>query len=403
VKGREIREDGLVSGNSTGHAPPPGGGTSRIDRTDGSDTDVRRRTLERLTTLEEKHHVLLGFDGFVDDICHVMDVRNDRHSLRRIETMRDFGERVAGSAGLSCALQLESREFRPGGNALNMGRAVLEFGNELSLIATLGDDEILPIFRGLTDSCRDVTTIGEPGRTEALEFLDGKLMLNRIDGFHVIGWDLLCSRVGRKHLSELADSACLIGLLDWTIFPLMDGIVEGFLEMINESGRRPIVFIDLSDLRRRTLRDVAAMAATVARCGTTTETIVSFNESESLIAAEALSIAQGDPEERARAIRDRLEIEAVVIHPLRGAAVATARGTCWIDGPYTASPAVSTGGGDTFNAGFCNGWLSGMAPDECAIVGAYSSGYFVRWGKPPGKKELTDFIQTSVPHNVDGA
>ena len=357
---------------------------------------IRRRTLEHLAGRHERHHVVLGFDGFIDDLCHVMDVRADGHSMRRIATMAEFSRKVGSAAGLSCALELESQGIRPGGNAPNMGRTVLEFGNDLSLIATLGEREIHPIFREITGSCRAVISIGEPGYTEALEFLDGKLMLNRTGGLSAIGWDRLCAHVTPERLRAIAGSASLIGLLDWTIFPLMNEMVEGLLELIGERSERPVLFIDLSDLRRRPQQDIIHMADIIGRCGASTGTVLSLNESESLIAAQALSIAEDDPPARAGAIRDRLKISAVVIHPLEGAAVATLEGTCWIDGPYTPTPAVSTGGGDNFNAGFCNGWLLGMAPDECAVLGSYTSGYYVRHGRPPGKRELMEFIKTPI-------
>ncbi len=306
------------------HSGPSQGRTSA--RPDERRGDIRRKTLDHLAECHDRYHVVLGFDGFIDDLCHVMELRDDRHPMKRIDTMVEFSRRVRSAAGLSCALELESKGIRAGGNAPNMGRAMLEFGNDLSLIATLGEDELNPLFRRLTDLCRTVISIGEPGSTEALEFLDGKLMLNRTGTLHTIGWDRLCSHVSPQRLRTLVSSASLIGLLDWTIFPLMNEIVEHFLELIGEMTKRPVVFLDLSDLRRRTPRDIIEMADIIVRCGQLTDTILSLNESESLIAAEALSIAEETAAPRAGAIRERLKIRAVAIHPLTGAAVATPDG-----------------------------------------------------------------------------
>jgi hypothetical protein len=200
--------------------------------------------------------------------------------------------------------------------------------------------------------------------------------------------------VSPDRLKRIVNSVSLIGLLDWTIFPRMDEITGRFLDLISNVDERPAIFIDLSDLRRVTKSDIIGMADMAARCGRTTQTILSLNESESSIAAEALSIDEDGAVPRVGALRDRLGVAAVVVHPLTGAAVATSGGAAWVDGPYTPSPLISTGAGDNFNAGFCNGWLLNMAPDECAALGAYTSGYYVRKGISPGKKELIDFIET---------
>ncbi len=357
-------------------------------------TDIRTRTIRHLRDDQKRYHLLLGFDGFVDDVCHVMEARDDQNVLRRITTITELGRKVAGAAGLSCALELVSRGIRPGGNAVNMGKATVEFGNDLSLIATLGQDAIHPVFRELTDACRNVISLGEPGYTEALEFLDGKVMLNRMGGLQALTWDVVSAHIHPQELQRLVSTASLVGLLDWSIFPAMDEIVGRFLGMIREMKERPVLFFDLSDLRRRATQDIVGIMDIVGECGRSAPAILSLNESESMIAADALSIGARDDTRRAGALRDRLGIDAVVVHPRQGAAVATKEGLVWIDGPYSAHPAVSTGGGDNFNAGFCNGWLLEMGPEECAALGAFTSGYYVRHGKAPGKKELIEFMET---------
>jgi hypothetical protein len=389
--------DGRVSEKSAIRTVRKGGGPVDPARVpiNEKQAGIQCRVIERLRNCHERFHAVLGFDGFIDDLCYVIDVRDGKGSGRRIATIAEFSRTVAAAAGLSCALDLKSRGIRPGGNAPNMGKAILEFGNDLSLIATLGTEEIHPLFRGVTDLCKNTISIGEPGYAEALEFLDGKLMFNRTGRLHTIGWETVCVHASPDRLKHIVGTASLIGFLDWTIFPLMEGLVEGFLGIIDTLINRPTAFFDPSDLRRRTRRDIIDIANGIGRCGQSIETILSLNESESLAAAEALSISEEAAAPRAAAIRDRLNIRAVVVHPLEGAAVATSSGSSWIDGPYTANPVISTGGGDTFNAGFCNGWMLKMAPEECAVLGAYTSGYYVRNGRPPGKSELIDLIETS--------
>jgi sugar/nucleoside kinase (ribokinase family) len=84
----------------------------------------------------------------------------------------------------------------------------------------------------------------------------------------------------------------------------------------------------------------------------------------------------------------------VVVHPKESAACATAAGTAWVPGPYTPKPLITTGAGDHFNAGFSNGQLLGLSPEECLTVGVCTSGHYVRTGKSPALNDLTTFLQT---------
>lgn len=53
----------------------------------------------------------------------------------------------------------------------------------------------------------------------------------------------------------------------------------------------------------------------------------------------------------------------VIIHPPNGAAYATDKQSGWIDGPIKTNAKCLTGGGDNFNAGFCNGLMNGYPPE----------------------------------------
>ena len=93
-------------------------------------------------------------------------------------------------------------------------------------------------------------------------------------------------------------------------------------------------------------------------------------------------------------IRSRLGLSTVVVHPKESAACATAAGTAWVPGPYTAKPLITTGAGDHFNAGFSNAQLLGLSPESCLTVGVCTSGHYVRTGQSPTLADLTTFLQT---------
>ena len=97
---------------------------------------------------------------------------------------------------------------------------------------------------------------------------------------------------------------------------------------------------------------------------------------------------------RAREIRTRLGLYQVVIHPTRSAAVAAAEGEWFVEGPFTPKPKLTTGAGDNFNAGYCNGLLSGLDPEACLVTGVCSSGFYVRNCRSATRPELVDFIHS---------
>jgi ketohexokinase len=114
---------------------------------------------------------------------------------------------------------------------------------------------------------------------------------------------------------------------------------------------------------------------------------------------------QGDPEDAIEstcaALREKLNIYGVVIHPRKSAAAALrvgdAGGTGGVEtgryfGPFTAKPKLSTGAGDNFNAGFCLAQLAGLSVQESVCCGTHTSGFYVRNAHSPSLTELADFL-----------
>ncbi len=49
--------------------------------------------------------VFAGFDGFVDQVIHVVDQRQDEDNYSRIKTIEQFARRIAAAAGLSTNIE----------------------------------------------------------------------------------------------------------------------------------------------------------------------------------------------------------------------------------------------------------------------------------------------------------
>ena len=53
----------------------------------------------------EKLNILSGFDGFVDEIIHVVDKRIDKDNYIRVKTIEDYGHKILNAAGVSSNIE----------------------------------------------------------------------------------------------------------------------------------------------------------------------------------------------------------------------------------------------------------------------------------------------------------
>jgi sugar/nucleoside kinase (ribokinase family) len=321
----------------------------------------------------------------------VVDKRQNPYEYERIKDITGLANRIAAGAGLSANIELVPNQIKLGGNGPIMANGLIAQGHEVSYIGALGKPVIHPVFHDFVASCRKVISIADPGHTDALEFMDGKIMMGKLKSMVEVNMVNLLKEISVEELTRLIDEAELGAFTNWTMLTNMTGIIEGFSSIIGGLEHKPKVFLDLADPRKRTDEDILSVLKLISEIPA--ETVLSVNLSESTIIGGLLGVTEEDVTARAAQIREKLGITGVVIHPLKGAAVATATETVWVDGPYTETPKLTTGAGDNFNSGFCNGWMGGFAPSECLAMGVCTSGYYVRNEGSPSHDELLGFMK----------
>lgn len=354
-------------------------------------TETLKKAVEKLEKYQSKKHFLIGFDGFVDEIIHVVDKREDMQRFKRIETIEAFSKRIATYSGLSGNIELVPTQIKLGGNGPIYANMLLAQGHKVVYMGALGEGEVDPVFRDFADACEQVISMADPGHTDALEFLDGKLMLGKMNKLEDVSWGKLMTFVSQSDLEKLLKKTRLVACNNWTMLSKLNSILLGFDSIFQNLKTKPDLFIDLADPAKRTGDDIAIVLDILSRMHT--NVILSMNQNESSIIASVLGIVEKDLVDRAARIRSQLDLAAIVIHPVEGAAVATKTESAWIKGPYTASPKLTTGAGDNFNAGFSNAWMYGLKPSECCAVGVSTSGFYVRNGFSPNKEQLSKFMQ----------
>lgn len=342
--------------------------------------------------------VLVGLDGFVDTILHVVKTRQSATRYQRVTAMEEFSQKIAAAAGQSANFEMVTQMVKLGGNGPIMANALGSYGTPVTYVGNLGAPNLHPVFTGFAKKAR-VISIAEPGYTDAVEFEDGKLMLGKHGSLKEVTWARLLQHLPEEELLACFQACPLIALVNWTMLTHMGAIWRKIASRIAPklTGPKRWLFIDLADPAKRSREDIAGALRQISRFEKHFRVILGLNLAESRQVGEILGFAP--PLETGEAvtahaarIRAMLKIDSVVIHPTRFAAAADAAGAAHVEGPFSAQPKITTGAGDHFNAGFCIGRLLGMGLEESLQMGVATSGFYVRTAKSPRLGDLRKFL-----------
>ena len=345
---------------------------------------------------------VIGLDGFVDEVVHVVDKRTGRDTYDRILTIRQYADRLAQGAGLSTNVEIVPVQRKIGGNGPIFAQGLKNMGVEITYMGSIGEGAPHPVFEDFAEGI-NAWCLAEPAQTDAMEFLDGKIIRSRLTSLNGISWDRILQTIGKEKLIKLYEEADLISFNNWTMIMNMNEIWEGFLRQITPAlGTRTkdkLVFLDLADPQKRTTEDIREALMWIRefqKCGY--HTIVGLNQKE---AAEVLEAIQGSPvaaerldlKEAAEEIGEWLGIRCLTIHPTDRAVCREGGVYYEQQGPYCSRPVLTTGAGDAYNAGFVYGKLQSLTLGECLELGTASSGFYVRRGRLAEKEELYEFLE----------
>ncbi len=356
-------------------------------------------TLAELNTKFKQRVIVAGFDGFIDEIIHIVDKYTDVGVYKRIETIADFADKVNQASGLSANFEYKTIQKKLGGNGPIIANALQAQGNKIHYFGALGLKNIDPIFQEFVEKCETAISVADPGYTEALEFSDGKLMMGKVDCLNLVNWSNIIESYSLNQLSETINNSDLICCTNWTSLYKMNSILEG-LGSIELSKRIPL-FIDLADPRKRSLEDIKSVISILQTLQNNYNVVLGLNEKESVLIADVLDINVDDTLERSRLLQRSLDIYCVVIHPVKYAVASTEMESFRVEGPFCSNPKLSTGAGDNFNAGFCCGLINNLCLKSSLYLGACSSGYYVRKMHSPELSELKQFISSWIDGNIE--
>ena len=353
---------------------------------------------------------LVGFDGFVDSIVDVVDTRQDAVNYTRIDTIKAYGERIAAVAGRSTNLERVVKQVKIGGNGPIMANAMLGHGIGLNYIGILGGDAPESVFVPMVERSKNVVDLGPACRTDAYEFDDGKIMMTLSEPLSQVTWDKLVAEVGVDRLKEYFKSANGIATVNWTQTIAMTDMWQHISAEILPGLRedRPIWFVDLADPAKRTAEDLRNALDTLKDLEQHVQVMLGMNEEEVRQVVLALGGTWNEDlpnleraEYGAREVQRLSGFSIAVVHFVAEAACATADGSWSANGFFTPKPKITTGAGDHFNAGFVAGWLAGLKPLDCLLVGTATSGFYVREAESPTRADLLEFFSKESVASAD--
>jgi hypothetical protein len=366
--------------------------------------DFKTRTLQELRANRARiadKRCLAGFDGFVDTIVTPVAQRaGPGDNFTPFTALADFGQRIVGAAGKSTNIELYPRLDKLGGNGPIMAHALLAHGAQVTYVGALGRGAVHPVFADLAARAR-VVSITDAAHTIAVECPDGKIMLGLMRSLDEVTPDAVTTAFGGVEAYRAALAAAdLVALVNWTMLPHMTAILADLVgRILPASPVRPgrLFFFDLCDPEKRSVADLVHALETMAKFEQFGRVTLGLNLKEAQQVHAALGFPAAPETESglramAAAIRARLDLTTVVIHPRESAACATRDGTWWVPGPFVAQPLITTGAGDHFNAGFTTGQLLGLSPEACLGTGVCTSGHYVRTAQSPSLADLETFL-----------
>lgn len=361
---------------------------------------------EKMRTKDPKRiKAMVGWDGYVDTITHPVDKRTCPETYERIKTLTDYGQKFIDAAGLSMNIEMVPVSSKIGGIGAIFANSLSNMGVDMTYIGAMGKESLNPNYYEFQDRAK-LYSISDPGLSDAIEFMDGKVISNKLEPLKDVNWDSLMRVLTPLQLAEIMDSCDFIGYGGWALTINVMSIWEGIIREVFPLMKNPIkrqMFFDLSDPAKRTAEDIMDAIKCIRAYKEKFNVGMGFNEKESYEIVELFGKKKEDFSsllEVTAFLKEQIDISYVVVHPVKYACGVSDIQKALVDGPYCAEPKLTTGAGDNFNAGFILGTMLGFDLEEALTMGTANSGFYVRNARSANYQELCDFVQNWGNGNI---
>ncbi len=365
------------------------------------DYDLVTSLLEKLQRTDlSKIKMLIGFDGFVDEVLYVVDKRWNAIEYQRLVYMKDYAKKIMQGAGLSINVEMVVVQQKLGGNGTILANSLAVMGCDITYAGAIGHTMLHPVFQEMAEKCR-LISLADPAFTDAIEFVDGKIISSKLDNLNQVTWKRILERLGIEGLRQLIVESDVIGFENWTMLVAMTDIWKHLLVEvlpgIVSNTKEKLLFIDLADPEKRKPEDLLEALMLLGEFSNYFNVILGLNKKEANEIARLYGYSyenrqDNDTMEQAQFLKQKIHIDTLVIHPVKEACAVKNTEAFYVEGPYCKCPKLVTGAGDNFNAGFLLGQVIGCTLEEALILGTANSGFYVRNARSAEIPELCQFI-----------
>lgn len=347
--------------------------------------------------------IVLGFDGYVDNLLSVVRVRYSPSDYELMESISEWAGRIAQSAGSSASMERVTKQVSVGGFTCNVGKALSTLCGKLQnvhLIGSFGLPTMHPIFQEqLVDLYQCVPiSVGNPGFTDAYEFPDGKIMMVSFENINRLDWNQILINTGQEFLMDKFDKSRLWGIGYWSSSPHMSEIFSALQETIfpnlSNSDHNKYLILDLSDLRKKPQTQLAELTALLPKFEKYVQVVLLLNDRELEDLGHALDeTVQLDPLSLTQLIQQRLNLSLVISHEPKLATLVSEKTENVVLNAFTNAPRFTTSAGDHFTAGVCYALLAHAPIETVSLFGNCVSSFFVRTGVSPDALDIKQFLK----------
>lgn len=359
-----------------------------------------RKLIDILRKDQSEKTAFLGFDACIDYIVKIVREKQEGSITGYFSSSKQFSEFLTGLDNKSAGVELMTKLSKPGGNMVIMANALGNLDVEVECAGTFGFPEILPAFHLISENCH-LHSIGETISATALEFDSSKVIMFDPGPYNNLRWEDIRDIIGIDRIIELLSGKSLVAFVNWSEIGNSTQIWRGFIDQIFPSalknGEKPFFFTDLSDCSRKSKSEIIELVSLLGSLRKYFKVFLSLNSNEAGLLARALDIAGNEQDQEF--IQNLFALsnsDAIVVHRTDDAIAYDGKTYEQCETFFCSNPAILTGGGDNFNAGYCFALLSGLELPESLLLANAVAGYYVAKGTSPRKDELISFLESAL-------